>query len=114
MRRVLIGLAAAALLGLAGPSELVAQQKSKQLVTSLTPATEALPAVTADSRSGRMVVGAVIGGLVGGVITVGCLWLHGMGAPAALPYCVIPAIIGVAFGAWVGGNTADDRSIDAP
>ena len=113
MRRIVSALTTPALLCLAGPNELLAQQKSEQIVVTVTPATDVSGFATADDRTRRIVVGAVIGGLVGGAVTAGCLLVHGMGAVAALPYCLVPAIIGVAFGAWVGGNMPDGRSHDA-
>jgi hypothetical protein len=60
-----------------------------------------------DARLAGMLVGGILGGTVGGSITIGCLWLTGMGAPAALPWCLIPTVAGVAFGAWAGREVAD-------
>lgn len=88
------------------PERMLAQQKAKDLV-AVAPELELAVARTAVLRSDRVLVGALIGGTIGAAVAAGCLLLHGMAAPVALPYCVIPIIVGAGLGAWIGAGRGD-------
>ena len=94
------------LITLIGPGEAAAQRRVDRFASGTPADGIALP--TSSAADQKTILGAISGGLIGGAITAGCLALHGMAAPEALPYCAIPTVLGVVFGAWSGANTRND------
>ena len=110
MRSIRLTLAAVLLLCPSFPNDAAAQQQSSELAVAVAPAPDSTGAGVAGTRTAGMVVGALIGGVIGGAVSAGCFYIVGMGGVPAALYCAAPAVLGVAFGAWVGASVTNARS----